>query len=77
MKKLFSLAIVFAMLLSTISSVMAAGEDNAVSGSGSRYMYYMEPDTGFRTASFPNSGGIIFTTGTEQYVNDAYILCRD
>lgn len=46
-------------------------------GSGSKYMYYMEPNTGFRSAAFPSSGGIIFTTGSYSYLNDAYILCRD
>lgn len=47
------------------------------SGTGSKYMYYMEPNTGYRTAGFPSSGGIIFTTGSTDYLNDAYILCRN
>ncbi len=49
-------------------------------GSGSKYIYYMEPNTGFKTASFPSSGGpLIFTISPNSctFANNAYIVCAE
>jgi|GEM_PF-2478622 len=46
--------------------------------SGGKSMYYMEPNTGRRVATFPSSGPIIFTsTSNLQYETDGYVVCSE
>jgi len=45
------------------------------SGSGSKYMYYMEPNTGLKTAAFPSSGAIVFTNDASNFALDSYLIC--
>ena len=46
------------------------------SNTGSKTMYYMEPNSGFRASEFPSSGAITYTNGSSNYRNTGYIICN-